>query len=719
MVVRLVAVILGVCSCLVAPGLAGTDQRPAAPAAGGATSAPSVLPDPFGLAQLRTFGAYRSSSNNADPDSNDDSRRPIPGETIVLADLQGPGVVTHVWLTVAANEYGWPRLLRLRVYYDGSPIPSVDAPVGDFFAVGHGFEKEVRSLMVRASSSGRSRNCYWPMPFARSCRITITNEGRRRVSNLYYHVDWAKVPSLSPRTAYFHARYRQALPAAPGGAYEVLKVKGRGHYVGTVMSVIQNEPGWFGEGDDLFYVDGEARPRIEGTGTEDYFNDAWSLRVDEGSYSGVPVAEGTGLGSRMTAYRWHVVDPIPFTRSLVFDIEHKGWTYNANGSVRSAFEERADLFSSVAFWYQQGIAADQPEVPFGHRRLPHGNARQIEVEQFIDQVKAEGGKAEVQTEVFWSKDLLLFRGQGPGSTLLVPFEVPEDGRYEVVAQLAHSPDYGIYKMELDAGTAARPALEHEPGANQGASDAVDAYFTETYVAEDHLVEWASLTRGRHTLTFRCVGKNAASSGHFLGVDTIILSKIGADASGQDAAASRAQELRRMGENATSASSRLSTLTSALVDGDDEVREAAAWSLGQVRAKAAPVVLELTTALSDRGPVVRGLAAAALRDVGIVPRRSLDALIARLKDEDVNVRLMAADAIARQGPPAAPAVDALIEACRAAGEHVHALRSFATALGRIGPAATRAVPALETLARIPRVEWAAKEAIRRITGRKRE
>src|SRR6478672_11990657 len=99
--------------------------------------------DPLGLARPKDFSARRVSSNNADPKSNDDSKRPIPGETLVLADLQGPGVVTHIWLTVAANEYGWPRLLRFRVYYDGSTVPSVDAPLGDFFAVGHGMERPV------------------------------------------------------------------------------------------------------------------------------------------------------------------------------------------------------------------------------------------------------------------------------------------------------------------------------------------------------------------------------------------------------------------------------------------------------------------------------------------------------------------------------------------------------------------------------------------------
>jgi hypothetical protein len=111
-------------------------------------------------------------------------------------------------------------------------------------------------------------------------------------------------------------------------------VRGRGHYVGTVFSVVQNEAGWFGEGDERFYADGVTKPGHRGTGTEDYFNDAWSFRVATGLYTGVPVADGTGVGARMSAYRWHVVDPVPFRTSLKLDIEHRGWTYNPDGSVR-------------------------------------------------------------------------------------------------------------------------------------------------------------------------------------------------------------------------------------------------------------------------------------------------------------------------------------------------------------------------------------------------
>ena len=174
--------------------------------------------------------------------------------------------------------------------------------------------------------------------------------------------------------------------------YEFLNVTGKGHYVGTVLSVVQAEAGWFGEGDDFFWVDGEKYPSIEGTGSEDYFNDAWGLHEDDGPYYGVTVAEGTDLGSRMTAYRWHVLDPIPFTKSLKVEIEHKGWTYNDDGAVKSAFGERTDLMSSVAFWYQEGIAQDQPPVPYGSARLPQGNAQQIEVEKSIGRGEGRRGQ---------------------------------------------------------------------------------------------------------------------------------------------------------------------------------------------------------------------------------------------------------------------------------------------------------------------------------------
>jgi hypothetical protein len=630
------------------------------------------ISDPFRLTEPKNFTAHRASSNNPDWNSNDDSQRPIPGETTVLADLPGPGVVNHLWMTIADNEYGWPRLLRLRVYYDGSETPSVDAPIGDFFAVGNGVEAEVESLMVRNSAAGRARNCYWPMPFRKSCKLTVTNEGRRRVTMLYFHVDWNKVPSLPPHTPYFHARYRQSLPApADGSNYEFLSVKGHGHYVGTVMSVVQAEAGWFGEGDDYFWVDGQ-KPSIEGTGTEDYFNDAWGLHVNTGPHYGVTVAEGTGLGARMTAYRWHLLDPIPFTKSLKAEIEHKGWTYHADGAVKSSFGQRTDLISSVAFWYQDGIAQDQPPVPYGSARLPQGNALQIEVEKSLAECRAEAGKISLSPELFWSKDVILFEGQGRGSKIEVPFDVPEDGDYELYTEVAQASDYGIYTVLLDGQPPHAPQLEHEPGADVRPQIQFDGYAPETYVGLAHQVGWVRLTKGRHTLMYVCLGKNEASAGYTLGVDNVVLAKVGREAWGT---AAKTKQPR--------------------------VPKGSVLELGQA----------LT---SDPDPVIRGLAAIALRDQGKASLPALPALMAALKDTEVSVRMMSANAIAAIGQDAAPAVPALIAAGSAKDEQVHVLRSVATALGNIGkPAATPALPLLRELAEIPRVRWAAELAIRKI------
>ncbi len=627
--------------------------------------------DPLRFSQLKDFVAKRSSSNNLDPDSNDDSKRPIPGETVTLADLAGPGIVTHLWITVAANEYGWPRLLRLRVYYDGSPEPSVDAPLGDFFAVGHGFERPVKSLMVRASSDGRARNSYWPMPFRKSCRITVTNEGRRRVANLYYHVDWEKVKELPPGTAYFHARYRQALPApADGKPYVFLDVQGRGFYVGTVLSVIQAEAGWFGEGDDHFFVDGEKKASIEGTGSEDYFNDAWGLHVEDGPYTGVPVAEGTGLGSRMTAYRWHLTDPIPFQHSLHFEIEHKGWTYKPDGSVKSSFGERVDLMSSVSFWYQEGVARGLPPVPYGSARLPQGNAKQIEVENAIGQVRAEKGKVSVSKDLFWSKDVLLFEAEGEGSRIEVPFDVDEDGDYELYTEVAQASDYGIYTVLLDGKLATAPVLEHEPGADVRPQTRFDGYAAETYVGMDYQIGWPRLSKGRHTVTFVCLGKNAASSGYTLGVDDLILARTG---------------------------------------------EAGWAKAAQVKPPAVPEsVSGLAGALSDPDPVIRGLAALELENKGGAAAPALPSLIAALKDPDVIVRMTSASAIGSVGPKASSAVPALIAACGVENEVTHVLRACAAALGDIGPAAAPALPTLrELIAKKPLVRRSAELAIEQI------
>jgi hypothetical protein len=727
----------------------------------GSTWAQGPAADPRdmeGLPRLKDFSAYRSSSNNPYVDSNDDCKHPIPGETVVLADLQGPGIVTHLWVTVADNEYGWPRLARLRVYYDGYKTPSVDVPLGDFFGVGHGYERNLNSLMVRNSSLGRARNSYWPMPFRKSCRITLTNEGQRRITSLYYHVDWQKRDSLPPDIAYFHAYYRQENPPWRGKNYTILDVHGKGHYVGSVLNIIQTQIGWFGEGDDLFYVDGEKTPRIEGTGSEDYFNDAWGLRVSDGAWTGIPVAEGEGVGARLTGYRWHVPDVIPFTKSLRLEIEHAGWTYNPDGTARSGFEERFDDFSSVAFWYQQGVNQDLPEVPYGDARLPFGNAQQIEVEDAVGNVQTEKGEVSVQKEVFWSKDLLFFKSQGVGSSFTVPIGVPKGGRYEVVAQVAAAPDYGDYEITLDGKPTSSTTITWGLlDAVPSAAETYHNYEQEIFVANDHRLGWFDLAPGRHLLKFICVGKDARSGGYNLGVDDVVLAEVGQEGRelspapspgsatpgsapspvptearpellyrGQPLSAymaqfrtatggARADSLRAIAAFGKDAAPAVNEISPALADAAPEVRTAAARALAEVGDRAGSAAEALGKALSDSDQGVRESVALALREMPGSAVRALPALLVALQDPAPTVRMTVATALGRVQGAAAQTVPALAARLDAGESEVQVMRNIAYALGEIGPAARAAIPSLQRIQHL-RVKYIAAEAIAHIEGK---
>jgi hypothetical protein len=715
-----------------------------------AQSAGPAAADSLDLARLKNYTAHRVSSNNRYAFSNDDSKRLMPGQTIVLADLTGPGAITHIWATVADNEFGWPRLLRLRVYYDGCKTPSVDAPLGDFFGVGHGYERNLNSMMIRDGSFGRARNSYWVMPYMKSCRMTVTNEGNRFVTSFYYHVDYRTYPSLPADTAYFHAYYRQELPARQGVNYEMLNINGTGHFIGAVLNVVQAAEGWFGEGDELFYIDGQKKAAIEGTGTEDYFNDAWGLRVTDGDWTGTPVAEGEGIGARLTGYRWHVPDPIPFTNSIRAEIEHYGWTYNPDGTARSGFEERPDLFSSVAFWYQKGVNEGLAEPPYGYARLPLGNAEQIEIENSVADVAVEKGKASVQKEVFWSKDLLFFEASGPGSRIDIPVDVAEDGKYEVLAEIATSPDYGDYVATLDGKLTNSVTMTWAQSdvPPQGA-EIIHNYSEETYVAADRRFGWFDLSKGRHWLRLTCVGKDARSTAYHLGIDNVVLQRIpslkeqpagerlpenpagtGGTAlvvyrgrplsfymSGLAKAPSsgRPEIIRALGEFGADGAAAVPALTAALSDPDADVRAAAAWSITQVGPDAAAVTA-LSRLLADTNPRVRCQAALAIAATGPKALPVLPALIRALGDPLNYVRGPAANAIGAIGPAAKAAVRPLADGLLVKGETVFVLRAMASALGDIGADAREALPALRQTLKLLRVSWAAEEAILKIEGK---
>lgn len=391
----------------------------------------------------------RASSSAADFNSNGDDRTIKPGETLVLADLSGPGAITHLWNTVASQDPFSGRSLVLRIYWDDLEKPSVEVPLGDFFGVGHGAIANFHSLPVSVSSYGRSRTCFWRMPFRKRARLTLTNEDRGfGPVSFYFYVDWEKLASLPEDTLYFHARYRQAFPAPPG-EYTILDTRGRGHYVGTVYSVQQIQHGWFGEGDDRFYIDGEKLPSLRGTGTEDYFNDAWGFRTFTAPSHGVTVYEGPFAGDRVSAYRWHLADPVRFRTALRLAIEHRGSKVTDEGVQTSSSKERADWVSSVAFWYQTPpVVSETPLPPADKRVAPY-------------RVLPAGTLAHRATpaSLVTTQELgVLYAPSKPGAEIAFDFELAQAGRYHVAAVLIESVFSSRYQPMLD-GKPVGPELD--------------------------------------------------------------------------------------------------------------------------------------------------------------------------------------------------------------------------------------------------------------------
>ena len=287
--------------------------------------------------------------------ANSDNIQILPGQTVTLANISGSGIIRHIWMTMnVKGPIG--RTLIIRMFWDGSETPAVEVPFGDFFGVGHGLEAEVNSFPITVVSNGRSRNCWWQMPFSKGARITISNEGSESHSAFYFHIDYLALDKPPKTKERFYAQYRQAYPADSPENYDILETTGSGHYMGVVMSVESTKAQWWGEGDELIIAD-DYEP-IRGTGTEDYFCDAWGMRQHATLWHGSPICEGFDeAGKRTSMYRFHILDPIPFKKKINVSIEH------------GTENNRADNLSSVAFWYQIPSESQFPQLPPVEERL--------------------------------------------------------------------------------------------------------------------------------------------------------------------------------------------------------------------------------------------------------------------------------------------------------------------------------------------------------------
>lgn len=332
------------------------------------------------LHRTQPFTAHRSASWSRDG-YNRDWRILQPGETHTLADLEGPGAIVHLWFAID-NDHKvvdplFPRKAVLRAYWNDHDRPSIDVPVGDFFGVGHGRVANYTSAFFDMSINPDARrggfNSWVTMPFAGSARLDLVNESAD-VVRIFYYVDWQKWETFPDDALYFHSEWRcempcEAVPLVDGKEgpnltgddnYLILETQGAGTYVGCSLSIDNRAGGWWGEGDDIIFVDGEAFPgSLHGTGSEDYFCHAWGMQANAYPYAGTSLFNHghENWEGQWTVYRQHVVDPIPFTESIRVTIEHG---HN---------NHRGDDYSSTAYWYQTKPSAVSP-LPAVDDRLP-------------------------------------------------------------------------------------------------------------------------------------------------------------------------------------------------------------------------------------------------------------------------------------------------------------------------------------------------------------
>ncbi len=451
-----------------------------------------------------------------DPQSNWDNKNVEPGQTKVLMNAKGPGVITHIWMTfLGPAPHAWAKdgsanhqEMLLRMYWDGERRPGVEAPVGDFFANSFGKRSEVISLPVVVEDAD-SYNCFWHMPFRKSARIEIVNQSKKPISLLYYNIDWIK-KKISKNTPYFYAQYRQEYPAQNGKDYVVLDTQGKGHYVGTVLSVRTRSPSWFGEGDEKIYIDGEEKASIWGTGTEDYFLSAWGLKMTGTPYFGVPYFDQWGIvGGHTSAYRWHISDPIVFGQGIKVTFEHYGWISSDENPTQKvhSWNEREDDYSSVAFWYQAGEPTFKARAPDARQRTLPNLDKVIAAKEFTGAAHHGAGDAQAQNLNIYPSGHLLYKPPTEEDAWVeIPFEVEKKEAKRLVLVMTRSYDFGKYQAFLN-------------GIKLGG--VMDLYSEEVVSREYHLLDfWPE--PGKYKLRLECVGKNADSTGHYLGIESVRL-----------------------------------------------------------------------------------------------------------------------------------------------------------------------------------------------------
>ncbi|MBN1591539.1 MAG: DUF2961 domain-containing protein, partial [Pirellulales bacterium] len=433
---------------------------------------------------------------------------------------------------------------------DDRDKPDVEAPLSDFFAQGFGKRITIQSVPVIVED-GDSYNCYWRMPFRRSARIEVINQGTKPYRSLFYAVDWIKKDSLPPNTMNFCARYRQEFPVQgnpnrPDNEYLILDTEGRGYYVGTVLTVRTRTPDWFGEGDIRVTIDGEKHPSIWGTGTEDYFLSAWGLKDCLTPYFGTPYVshKARDVGQMSSAYRWHIRDPIVFKKSIRVAVETMGFT-NADENAQNIprlYDQRQDDVCSVAYWYQEGPSKQfTPSTTAEDRKYPNIDPVIAWGEDFLADKTAKNRdtgpepdktylRKPTPTEAtryhgagqlkswglaqYWDTDhVVKFLPKSISDAWVeLPFEVKKKEPYRLLAVLERAPDGGIYQAYLNGVKIGEPIDLYQPKPRVHTWPVVDDVQLMDFWPEP----------GKYILRLECVGHHPLSTGTAIGVNSVRL-----------------------------------------------------------------------------------------------------------------------------------------------------------------------------------------------------
>ncbi len=491
--------------------------------------------------RLRDARTARVSSWNR-TGGNGDRITVKPGQTAVLADVAGAGCIRHIYCTYIIEKREerrhFFRDVILRMYWDDEETPSVESPIGDFFGVSNATPRSIQSMDLAVYQGGLGAatsvglNCYFPMAFSKRARVTVTydTEAPMPGAGIWYHIDYehyATPPSWMQEVGRFHAQFRRrrlekdtqsnGLNKTGAANYVILEARGRGHLAGYVLGVDNVVGDWWGEGDDMIFIDGETwPPSYHGTGTEEIFGGGAGPSIEySGPYAGFHLVEnrdGEQWYGKSAMYRLFGPDPVRFQKSIRLTIEHG----HAN--------DMANDYSSVAYWYQQEPHAPFPPLPSSKERrpiteyptIPSECAGAIEAEGLWSTAKTSGKPLYgLRFGAKWSAGRMLwYRSDELGDFFTLHVPVAQSGKYDVVMNLAKSNEFGTFQLVVDGKPLGRPYDAYNGGKGQGVTNLVKAANVSFGAVE--------LAAGTHPFEFRVVGKHEKSTSYMIGIDYILL-----------------------------------------------------------------------------------------------------------------------------------------------------------------------------------------------------